>query len=160
MLDPIVIYWTTKLVWNQKTDSSTECGTVHDPTILYYTILYNYYTIQHQYNTTTTTTTLQSGIMSTGSIGAMASSSTTTPSSSSSSATPSPPNVASVHFKARCERLGHGEDVYLVPIERDKNGNIDGGDDDDDDTATPPPPSRNSRHKVSKVELCRVLFCH
>jgi len=26
-------------------------------------------------------------------------------------------SVASVHFKVRCERLGHGEDIYLVPIE-------------------------------------------
>jgi len=42
-------------------------------------------------------------------------------------------SVASVHFKVRCERLGHGEDIYLVPIEDSESKY--GNEDDDDATS-------------------------
>eukprot|EP00532_Pseudo-nitzschia_australis_P016448 CAMPEP_0168258054 /NCGR_PEP_ID=MMETSP0141_2-20121125/6877_1 /TAXON_ID=44445 /ORGANISM="Pseudo-nitzschia australis, Strain 10249 10 AB" /LENGTH=1339 /DNA_ID=CAMNT_0008195183 /DNA_START=177 /DNA_END=4197 /DNA_ORIENTATION=+ len=96
--------------------------------------------------------------MSTGGIGAIATtpssstSSTSTSTSTSTSASTAPPNVASVHFKARCERLGHGEDVYLVPIDQDGNDN------DGNDNATPPPPSRNSRHKMVPLYTTATNF--
>ena len=59
-------------------------------------------------------------------------------------------NIASVHFKVRCERLGHGEDVYLTPLEEYE------------DAAMNPvtiaqlllqPPSPTNRHKVRNVSL-------
>ena len=59
-------------------------------------------------------------------------------------------NIASVHFKVRCERLGHGEDVYLTPLEEYE------------DAAMNPvtiaqlllqPPSPTNRHKVRHVSL-------
>mmetsp|Transcript_10696 Transcript_10696/g.27021 ORF Transcript_10696/g.27021 Transcript_10696/m.27021 type:complete len:413 (+) Transcript_10696:272-1510(+) len=72
------------------------------------------------------------------------STSTTSTTASASSALPQP-TVASVHFKARCETLGHGEDVYMVPLD---NNETDNDDDDDDNGEKGNPPSPAHRHKM------------
>ena len=58
--------------------------------------------------------------------------------SSSNTASTSLPQstVASVHFKVRCETLGHGEDVYMVPLE------------DDEDLSTTTKLDASHRHKM------------
>lgn len=74
--------------------------------------------------------------------------------------------VAAVHFKVRCEQLGHGEDIYLVPYVAPPNT----VDSDADVTMAGEtgaalsstelllqPPSPSSRHKVRGV-LFYVLF--
>ena len=57
-------------------------------------------------------------------------SSTTTSTTTSASTPPSLPQstVASVHFKARCETLGHGEDVYMIPLENNEAVTLDAPD--------------------------------
>jgi len=72
-------------------------------------------------------------------------------SSSSSSSAQIQPSVASVHFKARCENLGHGEDVYMVPLEDSEVENEDAAADGDANANSNepiPPPSPMHRHKM------------
>ena len=69
---------------------------------------------------------------------------TTNTNASAISAIPKP-TVASVHFKARCETLGHGEDVYMVPLDDNDNDN-----DNEESISSKgnPPPSPAHRHKM------------
>jgi hypothetical protein len=94
------------------------------------------------------------------SAGAMNTNTNTADSSSSSaqqpaSSTVSPitSNIASVHFKVRCERLGHGEDVYLVPLEENEDAAM-------NSAATAElllkPPSPINRHKVRSLEENKI----
>ena len=57
-------------------------------------------------------------------MGISSGSSGVTPAPTTTTTTNSQPRstVASVHFKARCELLGHGEDVYMVPLEDNESG--------------------------------------
>ena len=73
--------------------------------------------------------------------------------------------VAAVHFKVRCEQLGHGEDIYLVPyvappVDSDADVTMAG------ETGALlsstelllQPPSPTSRHKVRLcISLCSIL---
>ena len=73
--------------------------------------------------------------------------------------------VAAVHFKVRCEQLGHGEDIYLVPyvappVDSDADVTM-AGETGALLSATElllQPPSPTSRHKVRLcISLCSIL---
>ena len=78
--------------------------------------------------------------------------------------------VAAVHFKVRCEQLGHGEDIYLVPYVAPPNTVVDSSDADvtmagetgallSSTELLLQPPSPSSRHKVRCViYVLLVLF--
>jgi len=74
--------------------------------------------------------------------------------SGSATAAASAPDVASVHFKARCERLGFGEDVYLVPLDDDEYEDPASG----SGGVTPPPPSPAGRNKMIPLYTTATSF--
>jgi hypothetical protein len=89
------------------------------------------------------------------------STSTADSSSSSQPATstvaPVTTNISSVHFKVRCERLGHGEDVYLVPLEENEDAAMNSA---AISQLLLKPPSPTNRHKVRYLHImCLCLGC-
>jgi trehalose 6-phosphate synthase/phosphatase len=67
-------------------------------------------------------------------------------------------NVALVHFKARCERLGFGEEVYMVPLEEEQEEEDVGGILMEEEDNHPPPPSSSSRNKMIPLYTTAASF--
>ena len=94
--------------------------------------------------------------MSSGGSGSFSSSSpsttitTTTTTTTTSSNSQPQSTVASVHFKARCELLGHGEDVYMVPLEDTEHDNSNNNNNSNSNRPLPPP-SPLHRHKMIRL---------